>query len=94
MEEIIGFNDQMSGDEIGFLSTLRKKLQPRMPKLPTVSVRPNVSNTNLVLTPQEKALILSMRAKKRGGMASFLAKNMAKAKPVVTRYKKRNFFGF
>jgi hypothetical protein len=91
MEDIIGFDDQMSGDEIGFLSTLRKKLQPRMPKLPTVTARPNVSNTNLVLTPQEKALVLSMRAKKSG---NFFKQIKQAAKPVVTRYKKRNFFGF
>jgi hypothetical protein len=33
MEDIIGFDDQMSGNEIGFFSTLRKKLQPRLPKV-------------------------------------------------------------
>lgn len=86
MEEITGFDEQVSG----FFDFFK----PPMPKLPTVTARPNVSNTNLVLTPEEKALILANRAKNSGGMASFLAKSMAKAKPVVTRYKKKNFFGF
>jgi hypothetical protein len=83
MEEITGFDEQVSGWFDFF--------KPPMPKLPTVTARPNVSNTNLVLTPQEKALILSMRAKKSG---NFFKQIKQAAKPVVTRYKKRNFFGF
>lgn len=86
MEEITGFDEQVSGFFDSF-NPFRS-----MPKLPTVTARPNVSNTNLVLTPEEKTLILSRRAKNRGGMASFLAKNIAKARS-VNYQKKRNRFG-
>jgi hypothetical protein len=82
MEEITGFDEQISG----FWDFLKG---PKI-KLPTVTVRPNLINTNLVLTPEEKALILANRAKKTGNMASFLAKSMAKAK---TMQRKRNLYG-
>jgi hypothetical protein len=82
--DITGFDEQVSG--------LFDFLKPRMPKLPTVTARPSLSNTNLVLTPEERALILANRAKNRGGMASFLAKSMAKAK-AVNYQKKSNRFG-
>jgi len=86
MEEITGFDEQVSGWFDSF-NPFRS-----MPKLPTVLAKPNVINTNLVLTPEEKALILANRAKNRGGMASFLAKSMAKAKAMQLQ-KKRNRFG-
>jgi hypothetical protein len=84
MEEITGFDEQVSG-WFDFLKG------PKI-KLPTVTVRPSLSNTNLVLTPDEKALILARRAKNKGGMASFLAKSMAKAKAMQA--KKRNLYGY
>jgi len=84
MEDIIGFDEQVSG----FFDFFK----PPMPKLPTVTARPSIQNTGLVLTPEEKALILANRAKNRGGMASFLTKSMAKAKSMQLQ-KKRNRFG-
>ena len=84
MEEITGFDEQVSG----FWDFLKG---PKI-KLPTVTARPNVNNINLVLTPEERALILANRAKNRGGMASFLTKSMAKAKAMQLQ-KKRNRFG-
>ena len=84
MEEITGFDEQVSG----FWDFLKG---PKI-KLPTVTIRPSVNNINLVLTPEEKALILANRAKNRGGMASFLAKSMAKTKAMQLQ-KKRNRFG-
>ena len=81
--DITGFDEQVSG----FFDFFK----PRMPKLPTVTARPNVSNINLVLTPEERALILANRAKNRGGMASFLAKSMAKAKAVNYQKKSNRF---
>ena len=83
MEDIIGFDEQVSG----FFDFFK----PPMPKLPTVTARPNLQNAALILTPQEKALVLSMRAKKSG---NFFKQIKQAAKPVVTRYKKKNFFGF
>lgn len=83
MEEITGFDDQVSG--------LFDFFKPRMPKLPTVTARPSVNNINLVLTPQERNIILAMRAKKSG---NFFKQIKQAAKPVVTKYKKKNFFGF
>ena len=83
MEEITGFDEQVSGWFYNFNPF-------RSIKLPTVTARPSLKNTDLVLTPEEKALILANRAKKTGNMASFLAKSMAKAK---TMQKKRNLYG-
>lgn len=84
MEEITGFDEQVSG----FFDFLKG---PKI-KLPTVTARPSVNNINLVLTPEERALILANRAKNKGGMASFLAKSMAKAKAMQLQ-KKPNRFG-
>ena len=84
MEDIIGFDEQVSG----IFDRLRKIT---MPKLPNVQARPSIQNAALILTPQERALVLSMRAKKS---ANFFKQIKQAAKPVVTRYKKRNFFGF
>jgi hypothetical protein len=84
MEEITGFDEQVSG--------LFDFFKPRMPKLPTVTARPSVNNINLVLTPKERALILANRSKNRGGMPSFLTKSMAKAKAMQA--KKPNWFKF
>ena len=83
MEDIIGFDEQVSG----FFDFFK----PPMPKLPTVTARPNIQNTGLVLTPEEKNIILAMRAKKSG---NFFKQIKQAATPVVTRYKKKNFFGF
>lgn len=83
MEDIIGFDEQVSG----LFDNIKRSLK----RVPTVTARPNIQNAALVLTPQEKALVLSMRAKKSG---NFFKQIKQAAKPVVTRYKKKNFFGF
>jgi hypothetical protein len=84
MEDIIGFDEQVSG----IFDRLRKIT---MPKLPNLQARPSIQNAAIVLTPEERKLILTMRANKRG---NFFKQIKQAAKPVVTRYKKRNFFGF
>ena len=83
MEDIIGFDEQVSG--------LFDNIKRTLKRVPTVTAKPNIQNAALVLTPQEKALVLSMRAKKSG---NFFKQIKQAAKPVVTKYKKKNFFGF
>lgn len=81
MEDIIGFDEQVSG----FFDFFTPKI-----KMPTVTARP-IQNTGLVLTPEEKKLILAMRAKKSGNFYKQIKKT---AQPIVTSYKKKNWFGF
>jgi hypothetical protein len=58
MDEITGFDEQVNGF-FDFLKT------PKI-KIPQVRAKSNVNNINLILTPQEKAIILAMRAKRKG----------------------------
>ena len=87
MEDIIGFDDQMSGDEIGFFSALRKKLQPRLPK---VNIQRNSQSLFKKIATQAKQpqpLTLAQRnmLKKLRSSGNFFK---------AARKKKRNFFGF